>query len=120
MAPELSIVIPTHDRPGLLRAAVESALRQDLEVEVIIVDNGSPEPVALAGDPRLRVLRHERSQGGSAARNLGARAAVAPWVMWLDDDDELLAARGADLARGDSGQRPAGAGGGPVGHRGGR
>lgn len=90
MTPELAIVIPTHDRPALLRRAVSSALSQDVPVEVIVVDDGSPEPVVLPPDPRLRVLRHDRSQGGSAARNLGARQAEAPWVMWLDDDDELL------------------------------
>jgi hypothetical protein len=90
MTPELTIVIPTRDRPALLRAAVASALGQDVDVEVIVVDDGSPEPVALARDPRLRVLRHKGPHGGSAARNLGAREARAPRVTWLDDDDELL------------------------------
>lgn len=90
MPPELTVVIPTHDRPALLQAAVASALAQDVEVAVVVVDDGSPEPVSLPPDPRLRVLRHDHSQGGSAARNFGAREARTPWVMWLDDDDELL------------------------------
>jgi hypothetical protein len=89
--PELSIVIPTRDRPELLRAALRSALAQEgADVEVLVVDDGSQPPVALDDDPRLRVLRLEPSQGGSAARNLGAREARAARVLWLDDDDELL------------------------------
>jgi hypothetical protein len=88
--PDLTVIIPTHDRPALLRAAVASALGQDVPVDVLVVDDGSPVPVDLPPDPRLRVLRHERSLGGSAARNHGAREARTRWVMWLDDDDELL------------------------------
>jgi len=89
--PELSIVVPTRDRPELLRAAVASALAQEgADVEVLVVDDGSSPPVRLDADPRLRVLRLDPGEGGSAARNLGAREARAPRVLWLDDDDELL------------------------------
>lgn len=87
---ELTIVIPTHARPVLLAAAVTSALAQDVPVQVVVVDDGSPEPVDLPADPRLRILRHDQARGGSAARNLGARQARTRYVMWLDDDDELL------------------------------
>lgn len=90
MTAELTIVIPTHARPVLLAAAVTSALAQDVPVQVVVVDDGSPEPVDLPADPRLRVLRHGQARGGSAARNLGAREARTRYVMWLDDDDELL------------------------------
>ncbi|MGB5953175.1 MAG: glycosyltransferase family 2 protein [Ornithinimicrobium sp.] len=83
-------MIPTRDRHRQLRTAVASALGQDLDVEVIVVDDGSTEIVDLSPDPRLTVLRHHHSQGSSCARNVGAAKARTRWVTWLDDDDELL------------------------------
>ena len=92
MAPTLTLVVPTKDRPGLLRAAVDSALGQDIgpgELAVVVVDDGSADPATLPGDPRLRVLRHPVSRGGAAARNTGLAAVAGPLVGYLDDDDEL-------------------------------
>ena len=91
-APRATIVIPTHDRPRLLERAVASALAQTVEdVQVVVVDDGSAEPVRLARqDPRLLVLRNHRPLGASAARNAGLRAAEGNWVTFTDDDDELL------------------------------
>lgn len=91
MRPSLSIVMPTKDRPQLLRRAVDTALAQSIgaEVEVIVVDDGSREPVRLAQDPRMRVIRSPTSRGGAGARNAGTVEARAPHVAYLDDDDEL-------------------------------
>jgi peptidoglycan/xylan/chitin deacetylase (PgdA/CDA1 family) len=79
-------------RDWLLRA-VHSALGQrGCRVELIVVDDGSPEPVAdlLASvdDPRLHVLR--TSHGGpSAARNAGIRVARGEYLRFVDADDLL-------------------------------
>lgn len=95
-APSLSIVVPTRDRPDLLRRAIRSALDQTLGggIEVVVVDDGSDPPVDAGGDlppdDRLTVRRHGRPRGGAAARNTGARAARGRFVAFLDDDDELL------------------------------
>lgn len=87
----LSIIIPTYNRPKLLLRAVNSALAQTIEdFEVIVVDDCSPEPVNLPKDPRLRVIRLSKNQGGAAARNIGTMAAKGRWINFLDDDDELL------------------------------
>lgn len=90
--PLATIVITTRDRPGLLGRAVDSALAQTVrELEVIVVDDGSAEPVRMErSDPRLRVLRNDRPLGVSAARNRGLWAAAGHWVTFTDDDDELL------------------------------
>ena len=113
MTPPVTIVIPSRDRPGYLRRAVAAALAQhDIEVEVVVVDDGSAVPVAeslartvAAADGRVRVLRHETSQGVSAARNHGLAAAEGEWVGFCDDDDiwapdkvpsQLLAAKADD------------------------
>lgn len=89
--PLVSIVIPTKDRPELLPEAVATALAQTIEdVEVIVVDDGSAEPVRLAPDPRVRIIRHEHAQGNAAARNAGLAVARGRWFTCLDDDDRLL------------------------------
>jgi glycosyltransferase involved in cell wall biosynthesis len=94
--PAIAVVIPTHDRAGLLPRALESVLAQacDEPFEVIVVDDGSRDGTAayLAGiaDPRLTVLRNAQAQGAAAARNRGLAAAHAPVTAFLDDDDELL------------------------------
>jgi glycosyltransferase involved in cell wall biosynthesis len=74
----------------LERRALASALRQqDVRLEVIVVDDGSAEhaPAAIAGDDRVRVIRHETSRGVPAARNAGIAAANGEWTAFLDDDD---------------------------------
>ena len=85
----MSVVIPTRDRPRLLQRALASALRQvGVVAEVVIVDDGGSPPVALAPTGgRVRVLRKDRSEGVSAARNAGIAAARGEWVAFLDDDD---------------------------------
>jgi glycosyltransferase involved in cell wall biosynthesis len=88
--PEVSIVIPTHDRPRLVVRAVASALAQTIpDVEVLVVDDGSAEPVRLDHDGRVRVLRQAQPRGPCAARNLAMAAARGCWITFLDDDDEL-------------------------------
>jgi glycosyltransferase involved in cell wall biosynthesis len=90
--PDVTVVIPTRDRAELALVAASSALAQEgVEVEVVVVDDGSRAPVAglldRLGDPRLRVLRREPSAGVSSARNLGIAEASGEWVAFLDDDD---------------------------------
>ena len=89
--PQLSIIIPTHNRPHLLSAAVQSALDQTYQdLEVVVVDDASSPPVQLPEHPQLRVIRLEQGVGGAGARNVGTRAARGRWVTYLDDDDCLL------------------------------
>ncbi|HEY8465554.1 MAG TPA: glycosyltransferase [Solirubrobacterales bacterium] len=88
-------------RADWLRVAVRSALAQrDADVDVIVVDDGSPEPVEplLAGfdDPRLRCIRSEH-RGLAAARNQGIALARGEWVRFLDADDEFPAGSTAAL-----------------------
>jgi glycosyltransferase involved in cell wall biosynthesis len=89
--PKLSIIIPTHNRPHLLPLAVQSALNQTYQdLEVVVVDDASTNPVQLSEHPKLRVIRLEQGVGGAGARNVGTRAALGRWVTYLDDDDYLL------------------------------
>jgi glycosyltransferase involved in cell wall biosynthesis len=90
--PDVSVVIPTHNRRRLLGQTARSALGQvGVEVEVIVVDDGSSDgtadAVASIGDDRIRLLRHQKPLGVAMARNAGAGAARGSWVALLDDDD---------------------------------
>ncbi|MGJ3250979.1 MAG: glycosyltransferase family 2 protein [Elainellaceae cyanobacterium] len=90
-SPLISIIIPTYNRPQLLPRAVQSALAQTIDnFEVLVIDDGSPEPVNLPDHPRLRVIRSPKNQGTAATRNAGARAAQGRYITYLDDDDQLL------------------------------
>ncbi|MBE9061416.1 glycosyltransferase family 2 protein [cf. Phormidesmis sp. LEGE 11477] len=91
----LTIIIPTYNRPQMVELAVESALAQTIEtsgkgIEVLVVDDHSPDPLSLPKHPRLRAIRLPKNCGGAAARNEGARAALGKYITYLDDDDQLL------------------------------
>lgn len=84
-----SIILPTHGRNAHLAQTLAALDRLDARsdsFEVIVVDDGSPQPVVLS-ETRLqvRVVRQQRS-GPAAARNRGARQAAAPILIFLDDD----------------------------------
>ncbi|MEZ5996617.1 MAG: glycosyltransferase family 2 protein [Hyphomonadaceae bacterium] len=85
--PELSVIVPTHEREALVARAVASALSQGVGVEVIVVDDGSPKPIAAFADERVKVVRLEQNRGAAAARNAGVLASRAPWIAFLDSDD---------------------------------
>ncbi|MGK5638875.1 bifunctional glycosyltransferase/CDP-glycerol:glycerophosphate glycerophosphotransferase [Streptomyces sp. URMC 126] len=95
--PDVSVVVIVHNDEGRLPRAVRSVLGQSLRnLEVIIVDDcstdGTPEEVRrlAAADPRVRGLRLPVNSGGCGApRNAGVDAARAPYLMFLDSDDEL-------------------------------
>jgi len=94
-APDVSVVIPTCNRPELATRAVASALAQThRNLEVVVVIDGPDQPTAAAladiGDDRLRVLELPVRAKAPNARNAGARAARGRWTALLDDDDEWL------------------------------
>lgn len=96
--PRVSVVLPTYRRPDLLPRAARSVEAQTLEDwELIVVDDNDPDSPErketqsvmkqLMADPRITYIEHDKNRGGSAARNTGIRAATAPYVAFLDDDD---------------------------------
>ncbi|WES63832.1 glycosyltransferase [Microbacter sp. GSS18] len=86
----VSVVIATNRGGPYLREAITSVRAQTTPVvEIVIVDDGSPDPDevrALGADLGARVLRHPPA-GVSAARNHGARHTSGEWIAFLDDDD---------------------------------
>lgn len=90
-----TILIPTKDRPKLLKRAVKSALKAlPDEGEVLVIDDKSQHPATQAlvdiDDLRLRVAVNEGTNGAAGARNFGMQIAEGDIVFFLDDDDEIL------------------------------
>jgi glycosyltransferase involved in cell wall biosynthesis len=89
---DVSVVIPTRDRPELLALTLRSVLWQEsVHAETLVVDDGEGQETGIllrqVGDPRIRLLRNSGSPGVSGARNSGIAAATGRWISFLDDDD---------------------------------
>ena len=99
---ELSIVIPTKDRPeALARTVAELEAQEEERAEIVVIDNGSA-PAALqqareivAGAERARLVECAK-RGPAAARNAGVAAAAGEVLLFLGDD---TAPAGAGLLR---------------------
>ncbi len=96
---DLSVVVPVLnevDNVEPLVREIGAALDGNLPYEIVYVDDGSTDGTLerLAelqqrlSPGRLRVLRHERNFGQSAALHSGVEAARAPWIATLDGDGQ--------------------------------
>ena len=86
----VSVVIPTFNRAGVIRNAVESVLAQvGVECEIIVVDDGSSDNTSEVLAPLLGHIRYVRTENGgvSAARNRAIRESRGDWIAFLDSDD---------------------------------
>ncbi len=90
----ISYLLPTRNRPGILRETLEALGRLPRhDAEVIVVDNFSESateaPAVLDNGFEVRMLRLPLN-AGAAARNAGAEAARGDWLVMLDDDSHPL------------------------------
>ena len=95
--PLVSVVIPTYGRNEHLPEALESVVNQTYSnIELLIVDDGSPIPVTetlpdMSFNKKIEsvnLIRHNENRGANAARNTGIRAATGKYLAFLDDDDK--------------------------------
>jgi glycosyltransferase involved in cell wall biosynthesis len=93
--PLVSVVVPTYGRSAFLLDALQSVADQTYpRLELLVVDDHSPEPVAslvadldLEGVESVECLRHETNRGANAARTTGIEHASGTYLAFLDDDD---------------------------------
>lgn len=86
------LVIPCHnDAPGLVRLLAR-VRRLECFARIIVVDDGSAEPVeeVIPPAPDLTILRHDAPRGGGIARNRGLIEVTADQVIFADADDLVL------------------------------
>ena len=93
--PKVSVIIPVYKVEAYLSRCVDTVINQTLkELEIILVDDGSPDncpaicdEYALK-DERIKVV-HKTNGGLSSARNAGLRIATGEYIFFLDSDDWL-------------------------------
>ena len=98
--PTVSLIIPTRDRPELLRTCVASLLGSSTypDIELLLVDNQSTDAEALALlqelslDPRVRVLRYDAPFNYSAINNWAVRQARGQLLALVNNDIEVITA----------------------------
>lgn len=98
---ELAVVIVNYNAGDYLPRCVASVFESGggLALDVVVVDNASRDgsaEVAVAAEPRLRLIANVTNRGLSAAWNQGADAVDAPWILFLNPDAEIWS---GDLAR---------------------
>ncbi len=90
LEPLITVIIPVYDDRDALQVCLTCLAQQTLplsRVEVLVVDNGSPQPVADVVEAFAFVrLLEERTPGSYAARNRGLGAARAPLLAFTDAD----------------------------------
>lgn len=94
--PALAIIIPVFNERENITAVLDEALEvtEPVGAEIIVVDDGSTDGTADAAEAvidhgnRLRVIRHPKQSGKSAALRTGALAARAIWMGTMDGDGQ--------------------------------
>lgn len=98
MNPDVSIVIPTYNRSRSLERALRSIGKHPFgrSFDVTVIDDGSPDNTremlsGLQGEMPYPLRFHTQSNAGPAtARNLGIASTKGLYVVFLDDDHEVL------------------------------
>lgn len=90
--PDVGVVIPTRDRPELLRTCLAAVWKQDYpgRVDVVVVFDGEfPDDSLCRQDSgrSVRILANQRTPGLAGARNSGIARLDTELVAFCDDDD---------------------------------
>lgn len=101
---QFSIVIPTRNRAGKLRHALQSALAQQYDdFEVVVSNNCSTDDTALViaaeRSPHLRYVRAPKSMSMPDHWQFALSQTQGDWVLFLCDDDALMPGALAALAK---------------------
>jgi glycosyltransferase involved in cell wall biosynthesis len=96
MAPRVSILLPTHNRPDVLGYSIQSVLSQtEADFELLVVGDGcaddTREVIARFSDPRLRWFDLPKAPlSGYANRNIVLRQTESRYVAYAQDDDIMF------------------------------
>ncbi len=90
--PSVGVVIPTHNRPEQVRAAIAGVRAQDYRgtVTTVVVHDRSEPDQGLADGSGVRVMANGRTPGLAGARNSGVLALGTELIAFCDDDDVWL------------------------------
>lgn len=96
--PLVSVVIPAYNCANTIAEAIESALIQNVPMEIIVVNDCSPDNLdevmaQYASIPFLRYIKNEVNMGAAESRNRGITVAQGEYIAFLDGDDYWLAGK---------------------------
>lgn len=95
MVGDIAVIIPTFNRPALLKLAINSVINQTIPVkEILVCDDGSSyeieELLMNFNDLRIKLIKFGRNGRPAIPRNLGIKSCTSEWISFLDDDDEWV------------------------------
>lgn len=90
---KVTVIIPVYNRALLVRAAIESVLRQSFrDFEILVINDGSTdaleEKLKEFKDRRVKCFSYAKNRGAAHARNVGIKKAKSEYIAFLDSDDE--------------------------------
>ncbi len=91
----ISVIIPVYNNENDIERCIKSALsQQNVEVQVIVVDDGSTDGTAKIVDNYASkngnlICIHKENGGASTARNIGLDKAEGEYIFFLDGDDYI-------------------------------
>ena len=96
--PLVSVVMPAYGCGRTIPRALASALSQEVPLEVIVVNDRSPDDLDAVmapwlEDPRVVYVTNEENLGAAQSRNRGVRLARGKYVAFLDADDAWTAGK---------------------------
>lgn len=90
----VSIIIPAYNTDKYIGRCIKSCISQLYkELEIIIIDDASSDNTLaiikdyMVVDSRIRLIKHEKNLGQSAARNAGLKFASGKYILFVDSDD---------------------------------
>lgn len=88
----VSVIIPVHNGTKYVCQAIDSALIQDVPLEILVIDDGSKDNLdqvmeRYRCEPKIRYLKNEKNIGVAATRNRGVSLARGNYIAFLDADD---------------------------------
>lgn len=90
--PLVSVIMPAYKCADYIALAIDSALAQDVPVEVLVINDCSPDHLDAVMEryqnvPEVRYIRNEQNLGAAGSRNRGVELARGEYVAFLDADD---------------------------------
>lgn len=88
----VSVVMPAYGCASTIEQAIDSALMQDVPLEILVLNDMSPDDLDTVMEkyreiPQVRYLKNDRNLGAAATRNRGVKLARGEYVAFLDADD---------------------------------
>lgn len=91
-SPKVSVIIPAYNCEKTICQAIDSVLRQEVPLEIIVIENGSSDNTMeklkpYMKLPEFRLISNRTNAGAAGARNQGVRLARGEYIAFLDSDD---------------------------------